>query len=149
MKLIAQIKVKYLRVPDVAIRDNAATLVNVHAGKGMKTRRAPLPTRGRDAVAGWLKEHGDSGFLFSGKGGGHIAARHAARIVERLRLAAGIGEGVSPHQLPHTFPHRLVSRGVRLERVGDLLGHYSLDTTKVYTVPTDEELAQDVARAWD
>ena len=111
-----------------------------------------MPRRGRDALARWIREsrpRGD-GFLFPGRGGkGHLTSKAAALLVERLRMRAGVAESVSPHQLRHTFAHRLVSRGIPLERVAELLGHSSLNTTRIYMAPTPEELAADVARAWE
>ncbi len=139
-------------IGDVQLRLDAASWVTVHTGKGMKTRRVPLPRRGRDALTRWIKEsrpQGD-GFLFPGRDGkGHLTARAAALLVERLRIQAGVAEPVSPHQLRHTFAHRLVSRGIPLERVAELLGHSGLNTTRIYVAPTPEELAADVARAWE
>ena len=141
-----------MRIGDVQLRPDAASWVTVHAGKGMKTRRVPLPRRGRDALARWIREsrpRGD-GFLFPGRDGkGHLTSKAAALLVERLRIRAGVAESVSPHQLRHTFAHRLVSRGVPLERVAELLGHSSLNTTRIYVAPTPEELVADVARAWE
>jgi site-specific recombinase XerC len=51
----------------------------------------------------------------------------------------------TPHDLRHTFAHRYLE-----EHPGDLvglarlLGHESLDTTKIYTQPTVEQLARRV-----
>ena len=139
-------------VSDVQLRPDATSWVTVHAGEGMKTRRVPLPRRGRDALARWIGEscpRGD-GFLFPGRDGkGHLTSKAAALLVVRLRIRAGVAESVSPHQLRHTYAHRLVSRGVPLERVAELMGHSSLDTTRIYVALTPEELAADVARAWE
>ena len=41
--------------------------------------------------------------------------------------------------LRHTFATRLVRGGTDLVIVADLLGHARLETTRVYTGPTDED----------
>ena len=52
----------------------------------------------------------------------------------------------SPHSLRHTFAKNLVNSGVGIERVAMLLGHDSLETTRLYTLPSQQDLARDVAR---
>jgi site-specific recombinase XerD len=117
------------------LRADAALRVTVHAGKGMKTTRMPLPRRGRDALARLIRESrppGD-GFLFPDRGGeGHLTSKAAALPVERLRIRADMAESVSHHQRRHTFAHRLVTRGILPERVAERLGHSSLNTTRIH-----------------
>jgi integrase/recombinase XerC len=42
--------------------------------------------------------------------------------------------------LRHTFGTDLVRSGVDLVTVAELLGHASLDSTGIYTLPTDDDL---------
>jgi hypothetical protein len=44
-------------------------------------------------------------------------------------------EDVTPQPLRHTFGKNLVHAGVLLDRVAQLLGHESAETTRVYTTP--------------
>lgn len=50
------------------------------------------------------------------------------------------------HTLRHTFGKNLVDAGVSLDRVGHLMGHKSLDTTRIYTLPSKADLEMDVER---
>ena len=40
---------------------------------------------------------------------------------------------VTPHTIRHSFATMLLDRGVELCYISDLLGHQSLDTTRIYT----------------
>jgi len=51
---------------------------------------------------------------------------------------------LSAHILRHTFAKNLVDAGVTLEKVASLLGHSSLDTTRVYTTPGKSDLEKAV-----
>jgi site-specific recombinase XerD len=56
-------------------------------------------------------------------------------------------EDVTCHTLRHTFARNLVDAGMPLDQVATLLGHESLDTTRVYTKPSAEDLERAVRRA--
>jgi integrase/recombinase XerC len=47
---------------------------------------------------------------------------------------------ISPHSLRHSFAKNLVDAEVTLEKVAKLLGHESLETTKIYTLPSEADL---------
>jgi integrase/recombinase XerC len=58
---------------------------------------------------------------------------------------AGLDE-VTPHTLRHTFARTLLACGTPINDVADLLGHSSLDTTRIYTRANETDLAAAVAR---
>jgi integrase/recombinase XerC len=64
-------------------------------------------------------------------------------LVKKYGYGARI-EDVSPHTLRHTFGKNLVDAGVSLDRVATLLGHSSLNTTRIYTVPSRADLQDSV-----
>jgi len=55
--------------------------------------------------------------------------------------------GCTSHTLRHTFAKNLVDAGVSLDQMAALLGHESLDTTKVYTRRSQQDLERAVRRA--
>jgi integrase len=62
------------------------------------------------------------------------------RIYKSFKSAcerAGI-EGLRFHDLRHTFATRLVEKGVDIETVKELLGHYGISITQRYTHSSDE-----------
>jgi len=52
---------------------------------------------------------------------------------------------VTPHTLRHTFARTLLASGISINDVADLLGHSSLDTTRIYTKASETDLAKAVA----
>ena len=52
---------------------------------------------------------------------------------EIKKKAMKIGVNISPHDLRHEFATHLLSNGVNLKIIKDLLGHKSVETTKIYT----------------
>lgn len=48
--------------------------------------------------------------------------------------------GIHPHTLRHCFATRLIERNVDIGSVGTLLGHCSLDTTRIYTHYSNPQL---------
>jgi site-specific recombinase XerD len=56
-----------------------------------------------------------------------------------------VPEETKPHDLRHTFAHRYLQQHPDdLVGLARILGHESLDTTKIYTQLTSEELTQRV-----
>ena len=56
-------------------------------------------------------------------------------------------EGATAHTLRHSFAKSLVDAGTPLGHVAVLLGHESLDTTKIYTHPSMRDLENAVRSA--
>lgn len=57
----------------------------------------------------------------------------ARRVLRPAMKEAGLeGLGATLHDLRHTYASWLVQGGVSLERISDLLGHSSLNTTQIY-----------------
>ena len=55
------------------------------------------------------------------------------------------GLEISPHTLRHTFGTRLVrGKGIDLVTVAAMMGHESLETTAIYTQPSEEDMAEAV-----
>ena len=56
-------------------------------------------------------------------------------------------EDVTTHTLHHSFAKNLVDAGTLLDQVATLSGHESLDTTRIYTQPSERDLERAVRRA--
>jgi integrase/recombinase XerC len=70
---------------------------------------------------------------------GPLHQRSLQRIVTRYGEDAGL-ENLTPHMLRHTFAKNLVDQGIGLEKVAALLGHSSLNTTRIYVTPSQKDL---------
>ena len=85
------------------------------------------------------------GYLFLGQRGERLKPSGIRYLVERYAYDARL-EAVTPHTLRHTFGKNLVDAGVPLDRVASLLGHESVDTTRIYTTPSEQDLQQEVEK---
>ena len=80
-----------------------------------------------------------------GSGAGELTSSGIWRVVKRYGQRAGLD--ISPHDLRHTYGTRLVrEEGVDLMTVATLMGHRSLDTTALYTQPSQEDMARAAER---
>lgn len=134
-----------LEVADLELGERSGQVL-VRAGKGDKRRLVPLNAEARRALREWFAVRGesDSPFLFLGKGGKKLTPSGVERRLREIGRQAGVE--VTPHMLRHTFAKSLVEAGVSLEKVAALLGHDSLDTTKVYLTPSIAVLQEAVER---
>ena len=60
-------------------------------------------------------------------------------VLKRYAQDAGLDE-LTPHMLRHSFAKNLANRGVGLEKIAVLLGHSSLNTTRIYITPDTKDL---------
>jgi len=132
-----------LRLDAVEIRERSGQVEVI--GKGRKARQVPLNSDARKALTEWLavrpREAGETlaAPLFLSQKGGSLSARAIAFRVAELSQRAGLKD-VSPHTLRHSFAKNLVDAGVGLEKVAKLLGHSNMETTRLYTTPSEADL---------
>ena len=84
-------------------------------------------------------------WLFTSQRGGSLEAPETYCLIQRYAYAARLEE-VAPHTLRHTFGKNLADGGVSLDRVAQLLGHDSVDTTRIYTTPSAQDLQREVEK---
>jgi len=78
-------------------------------------------------------------YVFVGQKGERLRPPGIYYLIKKYGYEARI-ENISPHTLRHTFGKNLVDAGVPLDRVATLLGHSSLNTTRIYTIPSQADL---------
>lgn len=136
-----------LRLGDVQISERKGSLT-VRNGKGLKQRTVPLNKDVRDQLEAWLMDRPpdvEHDYVFTGQRGGPMKKRSVLRALSRLAKKAGL-DGVTPHTLRHSFARSLVDAGEPLENVAALLGHSSINTTRIYTVPGEIDLERAVEK---
>jgi len=139
-----------LQDADLEIGDRKGK-VTVSQGKGRKQRSVPLNKDARAALMAWLqvKPGGDDNayiwIAVENEGNGALSQRSVQRVVGRYGQDAEIAN-LTPHMLRHTFAKNLVDQGVGLEQVATLLGHASLNTTRIYITPSEKDLETAVER---
>lgn len=122
--------------------------LTVRGGKGGKLRSVPLNADARKALQAYLAKRGEVGegkSLFLGQRGGPLEPPGIYYLIGRYTYHARLEE-VTPHTLRHTLGNNLVDAGVSLDRVAQLLGHESVDTTRIYTTPSEQDLQREVEK---
>jgi len=118
-------------------------------GKRNKYREVPLNVTARKALEEYLPTLAPSTiFLFpSGRTKEALSERALGYIIKKYATRAKLPE-VSPHDLRHRFGYRM-AESVPLHRLAQIMGHDSLDTTKLYIQGTRHDLQQAVETiAW-
>ena len=119
--------------------------LTVRSGKGTKYRRVPLNADARRAIREYLeiRPNVEDDHLFISQRGSGLTSSAIWRVVKKYGRRAGLE--ISPHTLRHTFGTRLVrSKGVDLVTVAVMMGHESVETTAIYTQPSEEDMAEAV-----
>ena len=139
-------EVSNLTVKDLKISPHKGA-VTVRAGKGEKFRKVPLNVDARKAILEYLEHQPaeDRGRLFRGQRGKPLQPPGIYYLIKRYAYNAHL-EDVTPHTLRHTLGKNLVDAGVPLDRVAQLLGHESVDTTRIYTTPSEQDLQREVEK---
>jgi site-specific recombinase XerD len=132
-----------LTIGDVVLSERSGHIV-IRSGKGQKTRIVPLNNTTRTALHKWLeiRPTGIASNLFVGMRKGGLHPRSVQDILQSVGHMARVD--VSPHMLRHSFAKNLVNANVSLEKVAALLGHSSLNTTRLYTTPSVYDLEKAV-----
>ncbi len=111
-------------------------------GKGRKERWVPYHEAAAQALESYLEarraflaERGlpPSPALFLNQRGTRLTPTSVRTFLARALDQAAVRAKVSPHALRHSFATHLLSRGMDLRAIQELLGHASLSTTQRYT----------------
>ena len=115
-------------------------------GKGNKERFVYFGTPCRKAIDDYLIERNkkvltDNRALFGSRNGERISVTAVHRLVKKALTQAGLdAEQFSAHKLRHTAATLMLSGGVDVKTVQDVLGHENLNTTQIYTHIESTEL---------
>ncbi len=136
-----------LRRDQVKLGKRGGTLEVI--GKRNKYREVPLNVTARKVLEEYLPTLAPSTiFLFpSGKTKQGLSERALGYIIKKYAASANLVD-VSPHDLRHRFGYRM-AESVPLHRLAQIMGHDSLDTTRLYIQGTRHDLQQAVETiAW-
>ena len=116
-------------------------LIRVMHGKGNKSRIVPFLGAVSNAVREWInvrnvlnkKKANGLRFLFLSRSGKKLHREDIWRIIRRRGTAASISRNrLFPHILRHSFATHLISHGMDLRTLQEILGHSSIITTQQY-----------------
>ena len=115
-------------------------------GKGNKERFVYFGSACRKAIDAYLVERNqkiltDNRALFGSRDGNRISVTAVHRLVKKALLQAGLdATQFSAHKLRHTAATMMLSGGVDVKTVQEVLGHENLNTTQIYTHIENTEL---------
>lgn len=109
--------------------------------KGGKLRRIYIPAVLQKETKAWLEEQGkQSGFIFLNRYGERVTARGLASQLKKLAVRYGIDPVVVyPHSFRHRFAKNFLDRYNDIALLADLMGHESIETTRIYLRRTSTE----------
>jgi len=106
-----------------------------------KARQALLPTKLREALFGYIEQVGvTSGVVFRTRNGNPVDRSNFWREMKEAGRKAGVDtEKVFPHNLRHLFAQEFYAIKKDIAKLADILGHSSIETTRVYIKTTLQE----------
>lgn len=130
----------------VTMRDRSGNL-DIRAGKRNKYRQVPLNVVARTALKEYRQSLGyepsATSYVFESKTTGEsLSPRTLANIIHKYQEKAGIAH-LRPHDLRHRFAYRMI-QNTPIDTLALIMGHESINTTAVYTKPTNEDLQRAV-----
>jgi integrase/recombinase XerD len=126
-----------LRIRDLDLSTEPNARVN--RGKSGKDRLLPMPTWLAPSYRRWIATKSASSYLFPGRRSARIGRRTLEYAVQACGHAASI-PALTPHTLRHTYATMLLTAGVPLTEVSELLGHSDVATTAIYLHVLPERL---------
>lgn len=115
-------------------------------GKGNKERFVYFGSSTKEAIDAYLVERKkivlkDNRALFGSQKKDRISVDAVHRLVKKHLLSAGLDAShLSAHKLRHTAATLMISNGVDVKTVQEVLGHENLNTTQIYTHIENTEL---------
>ena len=112
--------------------------------KGGKTRRLYIPKLLREEAKEWLSAEGiRSGYIFRNRLGETISTRGVALRLKQFATQYGLDpKVVYPHSFRHRFAKNFLEKYNDIALLADLVGHESIETTRIYLRRTATEQQQ-------
>ena len=127
---LLQLKVEHVNVGHIDIYS-----------KGGKMRRIYIPQNLREEAIAWLSTRNQSsGFIFINRSGERITARGIAAQLKKLAIKYKLNPVVVyPHSFRHRFAKNFLEKFNDISLLADLMGHESIETTRIYLRRTSTE----------
>lgn len=126
-----------LKLEDLDLLDLTGT---IRKGKGRKDRMLFLSNTAAKSIQEYIEtKKTKSNYVFSKSNGEPYTTRSFQLIIKKLAEQAGITKKVHSHMFRHAFGTHLVEDGYDIVRVQGMMGHSSLETTKLYVTLSKEQ----------
>ena len=110
--------------------------------KGGKIRRIYIPLALRKETLIWIKEtlQIETGYIFLNRFGDRITTRGISQQLKNFAIKFGIDpKVVYPHSFRHRFAKNFLDKYNDIALLADLMGHESIETTRIYLRKTASE----------
>lgn len=109
-------------------------------GKGNKARLVLIGEEAIQALESYLStarvhllKGNESDYVFLNQRGKPLTRQGIWKMIKAIVVNAGITKNVTPHTLRHSVATHLLSHGMSLRLIQEMLGHENLVTTEIYT----------------
>lgn len=120
--------------------------------KGGKMRRIYIPKKLIEEALSWLSSRNQTtGFIFINHSGTRITARGIAAQLKKLAIKYQLNPAVVyPHSFRHRFAKNFLEKFNDISLLADLMGHESIETTRIYLrrTSTEQRLIVDKVVTW-
>lgn len=120
--------------------------------KGQKLRRIYVPNKLQEEALEWCEtEHNKTGAIFRGNSPKALTARGISLGLKRAAERYGVNpDVVYPHSFRHLFAKNFIAKNPDIAFLADLMGHDSIETTRIYLRRTaaEQRAAVDEAIDW-
>ena len=109
--------------------------------KGGKIRRLFIPKSLRNEAQNWLNDnHRETGYIFLNRFGERITTRGIAQQLKNFAMKYGLNpKVVYPHSFRHRYAKNFLEKFNDISLLADLMGHESIETTRIYIRSTANE----------
>lgn len=124
-----------LKTTDLHIKEGFINVI----GKGNKERIVPLGFEAISSLRTWLTDgrekvpHLPGSYVFLNYQGKQLSRQSVWKFLKECAKKNGILKEISPHTIRHSVATHLLSNGVDLRYIQELLGHEDISTTQIYT----------------
>ena len=129
-------ELKYITLE--AVKKQEADIIN----KG-KLRKIPIQDRVKKELLQYCKDEGiTEGIIFKSRNGNPLDNAYIWKQLQKLagQVRSGLKKSkVHPHSFRHLFAKEFISNGGNQMELADILGHESLETTRIYTTKSVAE----------
>lgn len=110
--------------------------------KGGKVRRIYIPKALRVEAENWIQNQLklETGYIFMNRYGERITSRGVSQQLKKFAVKFGIDPNVVyPHSFRHRFAKNFLEKCNDIALLADLMGHESIETTRIYLRKTANE----------
>lgn len=117
-----------LKLEDIHLQENYIILL----GKGNKKRAVPIMDKTKEIINSYIKSNKNQTYLFENSKGNQYNKYFIKDVIASINKNTKTNKKITPHTFRRSRAIHLLSHGVNIIYIQELLGHSSVDTTQDY-----------------